>query len=142
MNMIIIDAKDQIIGRIGAVAAKQALLGEEVAVINVEKAVISGRKEFVFNRYKERRDRGVPMKGPFIPRMPDRFTRRIIRGMLPMANSRGRDAYKRLLCYIGTPKEFEGKQTLQVPGANASKLPTLKKVTIEEICKFLGAHWN
>jgi large subunit ribosomal protein L13 len=140
--MIIIDANGQIIGRVGAVAAKQALLGEEIAVINVENAVISGRKEYVFSRYKERRDRGVPKKGPYIPRMPDMFTRRIIRGMLPMANSRGTQAYKRILCYIGTPKQFEGKPTFPVPGANASKLPTLKKVTIADICKFLGAHWN
>jgi large subunit ribosomal protein L13 len=140
--MIIIDAKDQIIGRIGSVAAKQALLGEEVAIINVESAVISGKKEFVFSRYKERRDRGVPRKGPYIPRMPDRFTRRLIRGMFPMANARGRAAYKRLMCYIGTPAEFHGKPTHVVPGASASKLPTLNKVTIGEVCKFLGASWN
>ena len=140
--MIVIDAKGQIVGRIGAAAAKQALLGEQVAVINAEKAVISGSKEYTFARYKQRRDRGVPRKGPFIPRMPDMFVRRIIRGMLPMANARGKDAYKKILCYIGTPSEFEGKETLTVAGADAKKLPTLKKTTVEEVCKFLGAKWN
>ncbi len=140
--MIIIDAKEQIVGRIGVVAAKHALLGDDVAIINCEAGVISGREEHVFAKYKQKRDRGVPPKGPFIPRMPDRFTRRIIRGMLPMANSRGRTAYKKIMCYMGTPKEFEGKQTLVVPGANASKLPTNNKTTIHAICKFLGAKLN
>jgi large subunit ribosomal protein L13 len=140
--MIIIDAKNQIMGRIATVAAKQALLGEDVSVINSEKAVISGRREYTLARFKKKRDMGVPPKGPFVPRMPDRLTRRIIRGMLPMANARGRTAYKRVLCYIGTPKEFEGKPTMQVAGANASKLPTLHKTTIEDICRFLGAKWN
>lgn len=140
--MIVIDAKDQIVGRIGTVASKNALLGEEVAIINCEHGVISGNKEYTLSRYKQRRDRGVPRKGPYIPRMPDRFTRRIIRGMLPMANSRGRDAYKRIMCYIGTPKEFEGHKTLVVAGANASKLPTNNKTTVKDICKFLGAKLN
>ena len=138
--MIIIDAKNQIVGRIGVVAAKQALLGEEVSVINAEQAVISGRKEHVFEKYKEKRDRGVPKKGPYIPRMPDRFLRRTFRGMLPMDKSRGRSAYKKILCYIGTPK-IEGEKII-VPGADAKKLPTLKKATVGEICKFLGGRWN
>lgn len=139
---IIIDAKDQIVGRVASVAAKQALLGNEVAIINSEAGVISGRREAVFAKYKRKQDMGVPRKGPFQPRMPDRFTRRIIRGMLPMDNIRGKDAYKRILCYIGLPKEFEGKEVTKVPGANADKLPTTNRVSVSEICKFLGGSWN
>jgi large subunit ribosomal protein L13 len=140
--MIIIDATNLIAGRMATTAAKQALLLEDVSIINAEKAVISGDKKFVCARYKQRVDRGVHSKGPFISKMPDRFLRRIIRGMLPMANARGREAYKRILCYIGTPEEFKGKETLKVIGADASKLPTVKKVTVGEVCKFLGAKWN
>lgn len=140
--MIIIDAKDQIAGRIAVVAAKQALLGEDVAIINSESAVVSGRREMVFAKYKRLRDMGVPRKGPFLPRMPDRLLRRMIRGMLPMPNARGRIAYAKILCHIGVPSEFHGKPTLVVPGANASKLPTLHKVTVGEICKHMGAEWN
>jgi large subunit ribosomal protein L13 len=140
--MIIIDATNLIVGRMATTAAKQALLGEEVKIINAEKAIISGSKDYVFAHYKQKFDRGVHTKGPFIPRMPDRFTRRIIRGMLPMAGARGRDAFKRILCYIGTPDEFKGKETFNVPGADAIKLPSTKKVSVGEICKLLGAKWN
>ncbi|MBN1792520.1 50S ribosomal protein L13 [Candidatus Woesearchaeota archaeon] len=137
--MKVIDASNQILGRVASAAAKQALLGEDVAITNAEKAVISGRKDFVFARYKQRRERGVPRKGPFLPRMPDRFVRRAVRGMLPMDKTRGRDAFKRIMCYIGVPKEFEGKETFKVPGADAGKLPTLKKASVTEVCKSLGA---
>lgn len=140
--MIVIDAKGQIVGRIAVVAAKQALLGNDVAIINSEFGVISGRKEQVLAKFKQRQDRGVPRKGPFQPRMPDRFTRRIIRGMLPMDKARGKAAFKRVMCYIGVPKDLEGAERLVVPGSDANKLPTLNKVAVGEICKFLGAGWN
>jgi large subunit ribosomal protein L13 len=140
--MIIIDAKNQIVGRIAVVAAKQALLGEKVAVVNSELGVISGRKENVLAKFKRKQDMGVPRKGPFQPRMPDRFTRRIIRGMLPMDKARGKAAYKRVMCHIGMPKDLEGKEITLVPGADAGKLPTLNKVSVGDICKFLGAEWN
>ncbi len=138
---MLIDASGLIIGRLGTFAAKKALLGERVDIINCEKAVISGKKEDVFARYKQKRDRGVPKKGPFIHRMPDRFVRRIIRGMLPMAKPRGKEAYKKIICHIGVPEKFKGKAADTVPKANADKLLTLKKVKLGDVCKFLGAKW-
>ena len=139
---MIIDANNLIVGRLGTLAAKKALLGEKVDIINCEKAVISGARENVFARYKQRRDRGVPKKGPFIPRMPDRFLRRQIRGMLPMEKARGREAYTRIICHIGVPEGFKGKATETVTKANADKLMTLKKVSVEDVCTFLGARWH
>jgi len=138
---MLIDATNLIIGRLTSLVAKKALLGERVDIINCEKAVISGTKEEVFAKYKQKRDRGVPKKGPFIPRMPDRFVKRIIRGMLPMDKSRGREAFKRVMCHIGVPEKFKGKAADTIPSANADKLITLKKVRIGEVCKFLGAKW-
>ncbi len=140
--MIIIDAENMIVGRIAVVAAQQALLNEQVLVINCEKAIISGSKESVFAHYKQKFDRGVPKKGPFLPRMPDRFFRRIIKGMLPMAGARGRDAFKRVMCYLGVPEEAKGKETFKVPGAEASKLPSMKFVVLGELCTKLGSKWN
>jgi hypothetical protein len=43
---------------------------------------------------------------------------------------------------IGVPIEFKDKPTVTVPGADADKLPSLKKTTVQEICKLLGAKWN
>lgn len=139
---MIIDATNLIVGRIGSFAAKKALLGEKVDIINCEKAIITGSKESVFAKYKRKQQMGTPRKGPFLLRLPDRFVRRIIKGMLPLDRARGKDAYKKVMCYIGAPEEFKGKSTTQVPGANADKLTSLKKVSVEQICKFLGGKWN
>jgi len=81
---------------------------------------------------------GVPRKGPFYSKLPDRYVRRIIRGMLPYKQPRGRDAYERILCFIGIPTEFEKAELGRVPGAEASKLPNLKCLTIGKICEELG----
>jgi large subunit ribosomal protein L13 len=139
---MIIDATNMIAGRIASFAAKQALLGEKVDIINCEKAVISGRKEDVLHKYWYRgRDMGGPVKGPFLSRMPDRFVRRIVRGMIPLDRTRGKEAYKRVMCYIGVPEEFKGKAVEKIKGADAKKLTTLKTVSVSEICKHMGGRW-
>lgn len=136
--MIIVDAKNQILGRLASFVAKKALLGEEVKVVNAELAVITGKRDEIISKYKTRRERGIPSKGPFIPRMPDRFVRRAIRGMVPYSKPRGREAFKRILCYKGIPAEFEGKD-LTNPQADVSKVVNVKYMTVNEITKILGA---
>jgi len=139
MSTIIIDATDLIVGRIGTFAAKQALLGNEVKIINSEKAVIGGKREVVLADYQRKRSMGIPAKGPFFHRMPDRLLRRIIRGMLPYKKPRGREAYERIMCYLGIPEEFVGKDVVTIEGANVSKLPSLKYVDLKTLSKTLGA---
>ncbi|MCK5283177.1 MAG: 50S ribosomal protein L13 [Nanoarchaeota archaeon] len=134
---MIIDAKEMIIGRIATVAAKKALLGEKVDIINCESAVISGKKKFTIDDIKRRKDMGT-YKGPFLSRMPDRFVRRIIRGMLPYKQDKGKNAYKRVKCYIGLPKEFEGKNMVKIENAHVSKVKDLNYITIEDISKKLS----
>ncbi|MEM3754809.1 MAG: uL13 family ribosomal protein, partial [Candidatus Bathyarchaeia archaeon] len=43
-EQIIIDAKNSILGRLASYIAKKILQGNHVIVINVEKAIISGKK--------------------------------------------------------------------------------------------------
>jgi len=135
---MIIDATNTILGRLATKAAKQALLGEDVVVINSEKAIVSGEKQEVFARYRQRYARGTPSTGPFILRMPDRLVRRTIRGMLPYKTSRGAAAFKKVMCYVGVPAEFEGKETVTVSGAEKTKLPNTKYVTVGQIATNLG----
>lgn len=135
---MIIDATDSIIGRVATVVAKKALLGEEVAVVNCEKAIMVGNKQEILARYKNRRERGAPLVGPYIPRQVDRFFRRAIRGMLPYKLPRGRDAFKRVMCYRGVPKGLQDKKTETVKEASISRLTHTKYLTVKEICTFLG----
>ncbi len=139
--MIIIDATDKIAGRIGTFAAKKALMGEQVRIINSERAVITGKKSQVFDEFLRKRQRGTP-KGPHYPKRPDRILRRIIRGMVPFKKSRGKDAYRRIHCYVGVPQEFENKKTADIKGSDISKLQRRRYVYLETISKRLGAKFE
>jgi len=132
----IIDASGATLGRLSTNTAKRLLKGEEVAIVNSEKAIISGKKSAIKARYKQKRDVGTYRKGPFFPRMPDQLVKRTIRGMIPYQTPHGRTALKKLKCYIGVPKEFEGKKFENVK--EAEKQP-VDFVTIGELSKSLGA---
>jgi large subunit ribosomal protein L13 len=136
---MIIDASNLLLGRLAATAAKKALLGEKIDIVNCEKAVISGNKDQILQRFKQKRDMGIPLKGPYPPRMPDRMVRRTIRGMLPYKQEKGRSAFERVMCYIGIPEKFKDKKMETVKEADVEKMPNLKYVSIERISKFLGA---
>ena len=133
----IISAEGAILGRFCTVVAKRLLNGEEIAVINTEKAIVSGKKVMLKERYKHEREVGTYRKGPFFPRMADQIVKRTIRGMIPYQTSHGKDALKRLKCYLGTPKEFEGKKIEIIK--EAKKQP-VNYMTIEDLSKFLGAN--
>lgn len=134
---MIIDATNTILGRLATYAAKQALLGQKIVVINAEKAIVSGEKQQVLARYRERYARGVPSKGPFLHRHPDRIVRRTIRGMLPYKIPRGAEAFKNVMCYSGVPDEYKDQETVTVE-AKKDKLPNTKYVTVLDISKNLG----
>ncbi|MEM4259933.1 MAG: 50S ribosomal protein L13 [Candidatus Woesearchaeota archaeon] len=138
---MIIDATNQVLGRLSSIAAKKALLGEEVIIINCENAVITGNRENILNNYKRKRSLGT-FKGPFYSRMPDRFVRRTIRGMLPYKQSKGRDAFKRIKTFIGVPDEYKNKinskEIFKTENADIKKLSSFKFITVNEVCKMLG----
>ncbi len=125
------------LGRFCTVVAKRLLNGEEIVVVNTEKAIVTGNINMLKSRYKHEREVGTYRKGPFFPRMPDRIVKRTIRGMIPYQSSHGKAAYKKLKCYIGVPKEFEGKKIEIVK--EAKKQP-VNYMTIEDLSKFLGAN--
>ena len=51
----IIDATGLTLGRLSTNIAKRLLEGEEIAIINSEKAMISGKKSSIKERYKQKR---------------------------------------------------------------------------------------
>ena len=134
---MIIDAKNLIAGRLGTFAAKQALMGEEISIVNAELAVITGNKKFVINKYRILTSKGNPQHGPFIPRSSDRLLKRIIRGMLPHKQEKGKSALKRIKCFIGVPNAFRGKELITIDKANVLKMQNLKYISIKELCNDL-----
>ncbi|MCP3686221.1 MAG: 50S ribosomal protein L13 [bacterium] len=135
---MIIDASNQVLGRVCTFVAKKALIGEDVKVINCEKAVITGDKRNVIGKYKTKMARGQPKQGPYIQRTPDRFVRRIIRGMLPYKQEKGEKAYSRVKCFVTVPESLKDQKAEKVKGAEVSKLPNLKYVKVGDLCQELG----
>ena len=135
---MIIDATDLIIGRMGTVIAKKALNGETINIVNCENSILTGDKKKLLIEYKRRFDMGTHTTGPFMPKIPERFVKRIIKGMLPHKKPRGREALSRIKCFRGVPEEFANEKIETIPSANFKKLKTLKYLKVQEICKFLG----
>lgn len=135
---MIIDGKDLIVGRVGTVAAKRALEGERVDIVNAEQMYVTGSKKEVLDSFKSRLDRGDTYKGPFLPKMPDRLVKRMIRGMLPYKKEKGRKAYQKVRCYIGVPVHLKDKKHETISRAHIKKMQNLKFVSIKDISAHLG----
>ena len=132
---MVVDASNQIAGRIASRIAKELLNESKIFVVNAEKAVISGNPDFVINMYKERLKRGDPYHGPFYPRIPDRMLKRMIRGMVPYKKATGRAAMKRIKVFISVPEELKGKELRLI---EEQKLEN-KFITIGDLAIKLGA---
>ena len=127
MELRVINADRLILGRLATRVAKMLLRGESVIIVNAEKAVISGRKRFLIDHYKKRqeiRTHTNPVRGPMWPKIPNRFVRRTIRGMLPFKRPRGRDAFRNLKVYTGVP------ETLNI---DASTFETFAEASLDHL---------
>jgi len=138
--MMVIDATDAITGRLAAFSAKQALKGEEVVIVNAEKAVISGNAEGTVMKYAKRREmqnKADPRKSPSQSwaKRPDKLLKRIISGMLPKHSSRRKHALERIMVHMGVPKEFEGKAK---PFGATSKKLFCDFISLKDICAKFG----
>ncbi len=139
--MIVVDATGLVLGRLASVAAKNLLSGEEVKIVNAEKAIITGRKDYVFDDYGQTRARGHKERGPYFPRRPEMILKRTVRGMLPYKMRRGRDAFSRLRVYVGVPREFKGMQFEQPEGAKMREASNNRYIELGTLSKRLGANF-
>ncbi len=133
----VIDADGNVLGRLCTSVAKKILNGEEVVVVNAEKAIVTGNKEDILAQYKQKKDRGKVIHGPFYPRRADLILKRTVRGMLPWDRPKGRDAYRLLKVYVGVPKELEAAEKVKLMGA--TNLSRDRYVTLSEVSEHLGS---
>ncbi len=128
-------------GRLASVVSQKLLEGEKVVVLNAEKIMITGSKEWTYNKYKQRVDRASISNprdmGPKYPRRPDDIFRRTVRGMLPYKKSKGREAFKGFKAFVGIPREFNEVELDQIPEAQFENIK--KGIELGEISKLLGA---
>ena len=138
---MIIDGEGCVLGSLASVTSKNLLEGEEVVILNAEKIMITGNKDWAYAKYKQRVDRASISNprdlGPKYPRRPDDIFRRTVRGMLPYKKSKGRVAFKGLKAYVGVPEEYADADLVAVPEAEYNNLK--KGIELGEVSKLLGA---
>jgi len=137
---VIVDAENAVLGRLSSAVAKMLLKGEQVSVVNADKAVISGEPSVTVGKYERRRlqkDKANPEHSAHWPRRPDLLVKRIIRGMIPFKTPRGKFAFKKLRVYMGVPPglSLSKKLKLQVKGKEALRS---RSISISELCRRLG----
>lgn len=134
--VVVVDATGLVVGRMATFVAKRAILGDEVHIVNAEKAIIVGSsKKAIQEHYKFKREVGTSRKGPFFPREPHLLVKRTCRGMINYQSSAGRAAYKRIKAHLGVPKELAAAKTTVPEGAKREAKAFL---TIAELSTWLG----
>jgi large subunit ribosomal protein L13 len=131
----VIDADGAIVGRLASHVAKRAMEGERFAIVNAEKAIVTGSKAHLVSFYKRKTSFKRQIGGKNFPKRPDRVLKRTIRGMVPRKTYRGRNAISRVRVYMGVPKEFEGKAKKVV---SLSKDQLLKFQYLGDVCEEIG----
>lgn len=131
MAKIVIDANETIFGRLCSYAAKQALEGNEIIILNAEKSIISGNKNQIIAKYRKLRAKGGHSgKGPKHSKMVYMLMKKGIRGMLPDFRwGEGKAAFSRIKCYEGIPTEFEKEKAIKIKCNKLNKYIFLKEVS-------------
>lgn len=137
--MAIIDATDHILGRLSSLVAKRLLSGEEISVVNAEKALVTGRRSMILEEFRAKRARAGHVqkrKGPFYPKRADRMLRRTVRGMLPYQHPKGREAFRRLRVYVGVPPDLQGQSLESLEGAKGTR--ATRYLSLGDVAEVLG----
>ena len=137
---IYVDASGQIAGRLSSKVAKLLLVGNNVVVVNAERALFSGsRSNVMFDFFERLKIASVvhPKHGPFHPRTPEMIFTRMVRGMIPRTKSSGVSALKRLRVYSETPKQY-AKVTFNNFGEAKASKPLAYYVPLGEIAQRIG----
>ena len=135
----LVNAEGLIVGRMCSKVAKRLLNGEEVIILNAEKAVFSGKKKSKVLEAHIFLEVGAPRRGPFHYRRPDRFLRKAVRGMVPYKQPKGKNAYKRLKVFMGIPLELKDQEMITFTEASSANLKG-PHFTLGEMAKEIG--WN
>jgi large subunit ribosomal protein L13 len=137
----VIDGENLLLGRLCSIVAKRVLSGEEIAIINAEKVIVSGSRAMVLREFSVKRARGSVEGGPFYPRRPDHLLKRTVRGMLPYKTRPGAAAFKRVKTYVGVPYEFKDAEAEIPEDAHRDRLSSARYVTLGAISTNLGAKY-
>lgn len=139
-KQIVVDAANCIVGRMCSHVSKLLLQGNRVAIVNAEKAMLSGNRYKTISLYKEHLEINSvtnPIHGPFHPRRPDTILTKMVRGMVPKSKASGIEAFKRLRVYIGIPEELKNIEQESFNDSMITK-PASYYITVGDVAKQIG----
>jgi large subunit ribosomal protein L13 len=136
---VVVNAEGLILGRMCSQVAKRLLNGDEVIIVNAEKAVLSGKRKSKVAEAKQFLEVGAPERGPFHYRRPDRIVLKTVRGMLPIKQPKGQKALSNLRVFMSVPEELKNQKAETLTDAQASKLKG-PQLTLGELAREIG--WN
>lgn len=137
-NFTIIDANENILGRLGSKIAKRLLHGEEIKLVNCENVFLLGKKHYLVEKYKLKLSNKVIKQGPYYSRSPADMVKRAFRNMLPYKNQRGIEAFKRLKCYNSVPSILLNKEKEVIAESMVNKESAFYYTKMGDISKILG----
>jgi len=129
---MIIDGKNTVLGRLASYAAKEALKGEEIIIVNCNQIIISGSRKNLVEEFQQKRKRvGFSQKGPKYSKDSEKIVKRTIRGMLPdHREGRGRIAFKKIKCYREIPEKYLESKKISLNTGDKNKF-----IEVQEIFK-------
>ena len=134
--MAVIDANGLVLGRMASAVAQRLLKGEAIEIVNAEKAIITGNRESIMEKYFRRYHatvKGNPyIQGPKFQRRADRIVAFAVRGMLPYKRKTGKTAFKNLRVCVGNPSNAKAEQIGNAVNKSA------KFITVGEISEAYG----
>jgi large subunit ribosomal protein L13 len=139
-QQIVVDAANCVAGRMCSHVSKLLLQGNRVAIVNAEKAMLSGDRYKTIQLYKEHLEINSvtnPIHGPFHPRRPDTILSKMVRGMVPKRKTSGVEAHQRLRVFIGVPEEMKKAKIESFEDSKITK-PESYYITMGEVAKQIG----
>jgi large subunit ribosomal protein L13Ae len=142
-NVVVIDGKGHLLGRLSALIAKELLNGQKVVIVRAEEVNISGglfRSKIRYWQFLRKAMNTNPKRGPFHERAPSAVLKRCIRGMVRYKTARGANAMARLTVYDGCPPHYVKVKKMVIP--QALRLIRIKSTTkyakLGKMCSQVG----
>jgi large subunit ribosomal protein L13 len=139
-TIVVVDATNCVAGRMCSHVSKLLLQGNRVAIVNAEKAMLSGNRYKTIESYKEHLEINSvtnPIHGPFHPRRPDTIISKMVRGMVPKRKPDGISAFKRLRVYMGVPERMKNAKMESFDDSKITK-PESYYISLAEVAKQIG----
>ncbi|MGI6589361.1 MAG: 50S ribosomal protein L13 [Candidatus Iainarchaeum sp.] len=140
--MMIVDAKDNVAGRLASKVAKALINGERVTVINAQDLVMVGNKKSILEKFSTRVDGAVksnPHYGPKYDRIPSKIFRRMVRNMLPTKKRAKERIIKQLRVFNATAKGMDSKEVIVFEKLKFNQRNNYMK--LKDVALLLGGRW-